>query len=332
MSDLLVDTAGPRHVVRGRFVDFDELTDATRGWDLDFRQLDGGTAPAELLQIAEPSTSFIRARLERRYHQRGSSPPGVRTFALVDEGVADVRWCGRNVTEATLMTFHPGGEFEGVSPPGFDVYTLSFSEERLAAVAATLGLPEIGDLIGSAEKAALCDPSAMRDLRDELRLLCGEITGRPSVLGAPALHREVEFEIPARLLKALASSRAEAPRAPSRVRDLGLKRARSFIEENANEPVAVRDVCHAAGVSWRTLDYAFREEFGVTPKAYLTSIRLHGVRREIRRADPPLAISDVANRWGFWHMGQFAADYRRLFGERPSETLARSRSRRSSSA
>jgi AraC family ethanolamine operon transcriptional activator len=102
-----------------------------------------------------------------------------------------------------------------------------------------------------------------------------------------------------------------------------LKRARSFIEENARKPLAVRDVCRAAGVSWRTLDYAFREEFGVAPKAYLKATQLNGVRREIRRAEPPVVISDVANRWGFWHMGQFAADYRKLFGELPSETLAR---------
>jgi AraC family transcriptional regulator, ethanolamine operon transcriptional activator len=33
-------------------------------------------------------------------------------------------------------------------------------------------------------------------------------------------------------------------------------------------------------------------------------------------------IGDIANTWGFWHMGQFAADYRRQFGELPSETLA----------
>jgi hypothetical protein len=34
-------------------------------------------------------------------------------------------------------------------------------------------------------------------------------------------------------------------------------------------------------------------------------------------------VSAVANRWGFWHLGQLAADYRNLFDELPSETLAR---------
>ena len=32
-------------------------------------------------------------------------------------------------------------------------------------------------------------------------------------------------------------------------------------------------------------------------------------------------IRDIANRYGFWHMGQFAADYKKLFGELPSKTL-----------
>ena len=82
-------------------------------------------------------------------------------------------------------------------------------------------------------------------------------------------------------------------------------------------------MCQAAGVSWRTQDYAFRECFGVTPKAYLTALRLDGVRRELVPTDPPVKIADVANRWGFWHLGQFAADYRRQFGELPSETLRR---------
>ena len=32
-------------------------------------------------------------------------------------------------------------------------------------------------------------------------------------------------------------------------------------------------------------------------------------------------ISDAANAWGYWHLGQFAADFRNMFGELPSKTL-----------
>ena len=37
------------------------------------------------------------------------------------------------------------------------------------------------------------------------------------------------------------------------------------------------------------------------------------------------SVSEVALRFGFAQFGKFARDYRRLFGERPSETLRRKR-------
>jgi len=47
------------------------------------------------------------------------------------------------------------------------------------------------------------------------------------------------------------------------------------------------------------------------------------VRRDLLRKSPDSSISDVAAGWGFWHRGQFAAVYRRRFGEQPSETVKR---------
>jgi len=56
--------------------------------------------------------------------------------------------------------------------------------------------------------------------------------------------------------------------------------------------------------------------------AYLKANRLIAVRRQLRRSSPDKGtITNLANNWGFWHMGQFAADFRRYFGELPSQTL-----------
>jgi AraC-like DNA-binding protein len=39
-------------------------------------------------------------------------------------------------------------------------------------------------------------------------------------------------------------------------------------------------------------------------------------------ADPDLTTATItAWRWGFGHYGQFAAEYRRRYGRKPSETL-----------
>ena len=89
-------------------------------------------------------------------------------------------------------------------------------------------------------------------------------------------------------------------------------------------PLMVRDLCAEFDVSERTLEYAFQEEFGLTPMAYFKVRRLHAVRQALKEAGPQsTTVHEIAQRWGFWHTGGFAADSRRLFGELPSETLGR---------
>ena len=92
---------------------------------------------------------------------------------------------------------------------------------------------------------------------------------------------------------------------------------------DADEPPTIEEVCRAAETSRRTLNYAFSERFDVTPKQYLLAVRMQRVRRDLVLAAPANKVSEIAANWGFWHMGKFAADYRRQFGELPSQTLKR---------
>ncbi len=58
---------------------------------------------------------------------------------------------------------------------------------------------------------------------------------------------------------------------------------------------------------------------------YIRIFRLNRVRYELGTAFPAAGkVSDIANRFGFWHMGQFAKDYKYFFGELPSATLKKS--------
>jgi len=81
--------------------------------------------------------------------------------------------------------------------------------------------------------------------------------------------------------------------------------------------VGVIDLCLELSVSDRTLRLAFHERYGLGPMVYYKCLRLNVVRFRLK-ANPHLAIADVAREFGFHHLGNFAADFRRLFGERPS--------------
>jgi AraC family ethanolamine operon transcriptional activator len=74
-------------------------------------------------------------------------------------------------------------------------------------------------------------------------------------------------------------------------------------------------------VSERTLHYAFQEVRGLTPMAYFRACRLNAVRQGLKTVADTASVQQIAQRWGFWHPGEFAAAYRRLFGELPSRTL-----------
>ena len=92
-------------------------------------------------------------------------------------------------------------------------------------------------------------------------------------------------------------------------------------------------LCERLGLSERTIQIAFRRTIGLSPKSWFTLMRLHRVHRILRGASPATAsVTGTARALGFSHLGRFASDYARLFGELPSETLAACPSSRTSLA
>src|SRR5262244_3894467 len=102
-------------------------------------------------------------------------------------------------------------------------------------------------------------------------------------------------------------------------------RALWVTRRHAEEPIRIAKICHAAGVSPRTLLRAFRAVHGAAPYRYLCSLRLLEARRILSStAGNPPTVTEVATRLGFVELGRFAAAYRAAFGECPSDTLRRS--------
>lgn len=102
-----------------------------------------------------------------------------------------------------------------------------------------------------------------------------------------------------------------------------LLRARQFIQDNAREDLTLEDIERAAGVSRYKLFDGFRQYFGQAPMAYLKKYRLEAVHRDMLADCSERNISSIAMGWGFMHLGRFSSDYKKLFGETPSQTLRR---------
>jgi AraC family ethanolamine operon transcriptional activator len=151
-----------------------------------------------------------------------------------------------------------------------------------------------------------------------------ELLRDPGVLRDQQTSDEIAWAIAGNILKTLATGRetaSEAPRTPRlRVCDDSL----DFIAAHPGHSLTVREVADAVGVSERTLRRSFQDRFGVSTKEYIKARRLRATRRDLFRSSPDeTQVRQVALRWGFWHSSQFAQDYRRAFGELPSDTLKR---------
>jgi AraC-like DNA-binding protein len=104
------------------------------------------------------------------------------------------------------------------------------------------------------------------------------------------------------------------------------RRVTSYIDDHAERELTLSDLVVVSGVSARTLYSRFSESYGIGPMAYLKRVKLRRCREDLLCAAPDTEfVGDIAARWGFYHLSSFARDYRRHFGELPSETLRRDR-------
>ncbi|MCL2657323.1 MAG: AraC family transcriptional regulator [Betaproteobacteria bacterium] len=142
---------------------------------------------------------------------------------------------------------------------------------------------------------------------------------------SPLLTAQIEQMIVAMLLVCQRNNQSAAFQDDSRViTPAFVRRAELFIEEHAHEPITVCDMAEHVGVSTRSLYNGFRKYRNISPMLLLKENRLRRVREQLLQSDVgQTTVTAVAYQWGFTHLGHFTTDYKRWFGESPSETLAR---------
>jgi AraC-like DNA-binding protein len=108
-----------------------------------------------------------------------------------------------------------------------------------------------------------------------------------------------------------------------------VRRSEEFIRQNAAKPLNLAMIAAAVDVPQRTLLEAFRRFRDTSPMKFVRDVRLDAVRRRLANGDAPCTVAEAAVEFGFGHLSRFSQEYRRRFGEKPSETVARSQPRRS---
>ena len=135
-------------------------------------------------------------------------------------------------------------------------------------------------------------------------------------------YERVIVDLAIELLRS-ADAQESAARECASLRRRGFERALQVIGDAAPDAsTSVADLCKAAGVSQRTLEYAFLEYTSLTPKAYLKAKRYTELRRVLATDRNCRSVGEAASRLGIFELGRMAGEYCKQFGELPSQTLA----------
>lgn len=103
-----------------------------------------------------------------------------------------------------------------------------------------------------------------------------------------------------------------------------LRRAVSFIHDNAHRDISAADIATACSVSVRALQLAFRRHLDCTPREYLRRVRLEHAHQDLvwtLTPDDKLTVTAVAYLWGFTSSSRFSSLHRRAYCVPPSQTL-----------
>lgn len=317
------------HAPAGRAVvsvahDADEQARNLVGWRQTYDQLAAGRFVGTLTEIpldtmkvfCETTSHTLRQACEVRGDAYWFGIPAARD----QQARIDAQPFG-----AQAFAVRPGNvEFELVTPAQFSIYGVVVRGEVLRHYAETVERMPLD--------ARLPDTAIVQAGAGRLAHLCGLLSQRLSDADgadhacAPLsdfARNDLQAELLAALFDACTAEGAGALEPgvdqTSRRRWI-VAQARDYVLAHRSRPVGVPELCEQLLVSRRTLQYCFQDVLGMAPATYLRALRLNGARRDLcgRAAG---SVQDVAAAWGFWHLSQFATDYRRMFGMRPSEAL-----------
>ena len=291
----------------------DEIEESLAAMPVRFRRLTTDRGPLSLSATAVEDVAIVAAEVGFPIVTDGEIAGDARIVAFqVEEGEGS--WNGHELALDRVWLYRPGSEHEGVGrrgklgrPPRF--VTISIPIDAAGGTSAATPGQLDKEMVESAQVGAL------RSTVSEIFRLTH--SGEMTTERARCARREI-VDTTSSICGGLDTVTPERTAAERLVQEC------LSLAETLGPMPSPSELAAALGVTDRWVRAAFHRVFGVSATAYFRARAIDGAHRDLRVVHPGAAsVTDVAMRWGFWHLGRFSATYRSYFGEVPSETLAR---------
>jgi AraC-like DNA-binding protein len=291
--------------------DFESLLQPYPGWQTEWIHLGPAPASHDGMRVSMPgSGTFTTLNTSSAGILRGITSGDSVALLASAPGSSNPRNCSQSIGGNRCLILGPGANLDLYLPAG----------SRLMIMALPASATSASRTLAGADAVQYCELDVSQgEVVSHCLEALGQIRNDPSSM--PAQRNLRELLKPAAALFRDSSPPSLAKRSRLQ-RHIAVIRACEFVDSHLRAPIALVNLCEAAGVSTRALEYGFRDFYDLGPMAYVRNLRLCRVRHDLLDPTQAPSVSSAARRWSFTHMGQFSHDYRALFGEMPSKTLA----------
>jgi AraC-like DNA-binding protein len=295
----------------------DDLSNAVFDAGLEAVQMPGAHVRGSLAFAARDGIVFSSGLIQGNAAIGGPLSKDAITVGLgINAGAGSLLWLNPVVAGA-IMVVLPGDECDALLRGSSLYMTATLTAKQLKSEVEQEGLVLRRSLMS---RTGLHPQPIPYDALVVLREQIGRIH-------APGEVRNRRFGIGRQMLRVLVCHYARLPDIGDRpVRPVGQAKivhdAREYIKRHLTSAISVDEIADATHTSPRSLFRAFSELLGDTPHDYVRRLRLHRIRRELLSGNA-MTVSLAAQNWGMaGDLGRLSRNYRDLFGEYPSSTLA----------
>jgi AraC family ethanolamine operon transcriptional activator len=294
----------------------EDVPNHTHGWDVDINEMTKRTFEVDIRGV---HTSYLQLSL-MRYHTAimidGGYPEGAVIFSCIQtNGLIHEKNRTYHTTDMIMLDDHRRFDLI-VSEPCY-IYTLAIEKKRLEKVFESLFNSSFDDVYRSQD--IYLDGEQVEAyyalFKEKMRLL--KESSEENI--SPEVYATLEEEILHKLIAHFRFRPREVDYLPRYIRE-----GRELLHKHIHATYTIADMVEDLQVSKRTIQHGFKHYLGFTPKEYQQYIRLNGIRDTIlNMSDPDISLSEIAAKYNYFHLGHFSTEYRKFFGETPSQTLQR---------
>ena len=260
--------------------------------------------------------------MEQSVFQTRRSDPDHLTFTWACDLSQPAYWNGQYIGEDAAIAFTPGREFELRSPRHAICVGISLPLKLLTSLDPKKAPTDWAKTSTTADCWSVANSETRNYSRwlsrylEDCRELPDEVVQRTGLNDdVDTILDHIDHLLESRMTTGHKLRMQSYPRIA--------RRALVMMLDRLDEALTIGDLCRSLGCSRRALQYAFENVYDINPVAYLRNLRLHAARKALLMPRPSTTVQDVAVAYGFSHLSRFAKAYAFMFGEHPSQSLAR---------